>query len=88
MNLGRCQPAPVCDIVWGPGSKGNIVVFEDMMLLLVRQFCDVTQHWDIKGTSGIIPIELNTTMQIPRPVLGKFASRLDAFDQMIDVFLS
>ncbi len=38
--------------------------------------------------SGIIPIELDTTIQISHPIFGKFVFCLDSFDQMVDVFLT
>jgi hypothetical protein len=38
--------------------------------------------------SSITPIELDITIQIPCPVLVKFLFCLDAFDQMIELFLT
>ncbi len=58
------------------------------MFILVQQFFDVSWHQNVEGVSGIIPIELDSTIKIPRPVLGKFAFCFDAINLMINVFLS
>ncbi len=78
------MPEPLRHIVWEAGSKGNIVVSRGRNAYTCAAICDVSWHWNIKGARGIIPIELDTTVQIPCPVHGCF----DAFDYMIDVFLT
>ncbi len=62
-------PAPVLHVVWGLGSKGNIVVLRGRDAYT----CAAIVAWHL-------PIKLDTTIQIPCPVLVEFVFCLDAFD--------
>jgi hypothetical protein len=58
------------------------------MFVLLEDFLDVSRHRKVNCASIVIPLELDTAVEIAGPVFGEFVFLFYARDQVVDVFFS
>ena len=62
--------------------------FGHTMLVFLEDFFDISWHRKVDRASVVIPLELDSTVQIAGPVFGEFVFLFDACDEVVDVLLS
>ena len=58
------------------------------MFVSVELALDVTRHGNVEGPFVIIPFELDSAVQVARPVLDEFVFFPDAFHEVVGMFFA
>jgi hypothetical protein len=69
--------------VWGVLRTGRHVVIEAEVC-----FCHIVGHADVDGAVGIVPIEIQTNVEVAGPVNGEGVLALEYFKDMARMILS
>jgi hypothetical protein len=67
---------------------GNVEVFPKFDVCILEAIFDVSRHGYVKGSGIVVPIEVNATVEVPCPVLGKLVFFLYASNEMVDMIVS
>jgi hypothetical protein len=58
------------------------------VLVLEEKLFDELRHGNVKGAGIVIPIQLDATVQVARPIFGEFIFLFDAPNEMVHMFFT
>ena len=75
-------------IVWGLVCMGNSILISIWCGCTPAIFCVITRHRNVVSLSDTIPSQLDSAVQVARPVFGEFVTCFDAWYKMINVIFA
>jgi hypothetical protein len=58
------------------------------MLVFLKDFLDIAGHQEIHGPCVIIPIQLDSAIEVTGPILGEFILLFDTSDEVVDMLFA